>query len=330
MFNVEWAPRCRLSFNIQHSTLNIQHSAFMGHTHHPSGRTSRKLLIASIATAIFVIVEVVAGIRANSLALIGDALHNVTDTLALLLALFAVRVERRPATSAKSYGWHRAGVLAAFINSGALVAFTVFLFVESAQRLRAPVNVNSMAMLITAGAALLLNGAITLWLRGEGRHDLNIRGAVLHMLGDAISSAGIIIAALLIRKTGALFWDPAVSIAIGVLILWSSWGILREAINLLLEGTPSGIDPDAVTRAIAALDGVYGVHHLHIWALGASRPALSCHLMVGDIPVRSTGNLLARVNEILDHEYGIAHTTIQFEFASCDVDDPYCVPYGER
>jgi cobalt-zinc-cadmium efflux system protein len=241
-----------------------------------------------------------------------------------------VRVERRPATSAKSYGWHRAGVLAAFINAGALAAFTIFLFVEAAERLRAPANVNSGAMLITAAAALILNGAITLWLRGEGRHDLNIRGAALHMLGDAISSAGIIAAALLIRRTGALFWDPAVSIAIGVLILWSSWGILREAINLLLEGTPKGIDPESVTRAIAALDGIDGVHHLHIWALGASRPALSCHLMVGDIPVRSTGNLLARINAMLEHEYGIAHTTIQFEFASCDVDDPYCVPYGER
>jgi len=299
------------------------------HDHHHETRgaaVSRKLLFASIATAIFVGVEVVVGIKANSLALIGDAIHNVTDTLALLLALFAVRLERRPATSAKSYGWHRAGVLSAFINAGVLAAFTIFLFVEAAQRLRAPLAVNSTAMLVTAAAALLLNGSITLWLRGHG-HDLNIRGAVLHMLGDAISSAGIIAAALLIRATGALFWDPAVSIAIGVLILWSSWGILREAVNLLLEGTPAGIDPEAVTHAIAALDGVDGVHHLHIWALGASRPALSCHLMVGDIPVRSTGNLLAQVNGLLEREYGIAHTTIQFEFASCDTDDPYCVPY---
>src|SRR4051812_18483712 len=298
--------------------------------HHHAGVVSRKLIIASIATAVFVAVEIVVGIRANSLALVGDALHNVTDTLALLLALFAVRLERRPATSAKSYGWHRAGVLAAFINSGTLAAFTIFLFVEAAQRLRNPAVVNSTAMLITAAGALLLNGAITLWLRDHGRHDVNIRSAVLHMLGDALASAGIITAALLIRRTGALFWDPAVSIAIGVLILWSSWGILRETINLLLEGTPSGIDPDEVTRALAALDGVDGVHHLHIWALGTSRPALSCHLMVGDIPVRSTGNLLAQVNELLEHKYGITHTTIQFEFATCDVDDPYCVPYGEN
>jgi len=301
------------------------------HHHHEPGSAvvSRKLIIASTATAVFVAVEVTVGIRANSLSLIGDALHNVTDTLALLLALFAVRVERRPATSAKSYGWHRAGVLAAFINAGALAAFTIFLFVEAAQRLRAPAGVNSKAMLVTAAAALVLNGSITLWLRGHGRHDLNIRGAVLHMLGDALSSVGIMGAAILIGVTGEQFWDPAVSIAIGVLILWSSWGILREAINLLLEGTPAGIDPDEVTRAIAALEGVDGVHHLHIWALGPSRPALSCHLMVGDIPVRSTGNVLAQVNELLAHDYGIAHTTIQFEFANCDTDDPYCVPYGE-
>ena len=299
------------------------------HDHGHTGEISRKLLVASVATAVFVAVELTVGIRANSLGLIGDALHNITDTLALLLALFAVRLERRPATSAKSYGWHRAGVLAAFINAAALAAFTIFLFVEALARLRTPASVNSTAMLITAAAGLVLNGAITLWLRGHGQQNLNIRSAVLHMLGDAIASAGIIAAALLIRTTGALFWDPAVSIAIGILILWSSWGILREAINLLLEGTPAGIDPDAVTRAIASLDGVDGVHHLHIWALAPSRPALSCHLMVGDIPLRSTGNLLARVNELLARKYGIAHTTVQFEFATCDVDDPYCVPYSE-
>jgi len=298
------------------------------HQHESHGTTvSHKLLIASIATALFVAIEIVVGVRANSLALIGDALHNVTDTVALLLALFAVRVEKRPATSAKSYGWHRAGVLAAFINAGVLVALTIFLFVEAVQRLRVVHQVNSAAMLMTACGALLLNGAITFWLRAEGKRDLNIRGAVLHMLGDAISSAGIISAAVLIRITGALYWDPAVTIIIGVLILWSSWGILREAMNLLLEGTPAGIDPEAVTRSIAALDGVTGVHHVHIWALGASRPALSCHLMVGDIPVRSTGNLLAQVNELLEHDFGITHTTVQFEFASCDADDPYCVPY---
>lgn len=293
-------------------------------------QVSRKLLIASCATFLFVLVELTIGIFADSLALISDAFHNFTDTLALLLALFAVRLERRPATTTKSYGYHRAGVLAAFINAGTLLAFTAYLFVEAIARFRAPKPVNATSMLFTALAALVLNTAITLWLRQEGRADLNIHSAVLHMLGDAFSSAGIIVAALIIRATGSPFWDPAVSILIGFLILWSSWGVLREALNLLLEGTPSGIDPEAVTRSLAAVDGVYGVHHLHIWALGASRAALSCHLMVGDIPVKNTGNLLDRVNHMLEEQYRIAHTTIQFEFANCDVADPYCVPYTAK
>ena len=298
--------------------------------HHHDHSVSRKLVIASAATIVFVVVELAIGLWSGSLALIGDAVHNFTDSLALLLALFAVRLERRPATAEKSYGYHRAGVLAAFINAGSLLALTIYIFWEAIARLRAPHAVDSGAMLGTAVVALVLNSVITLWLREAGRHDINIRSAVLHMLGDAVSSAGIIAAALLIRFTGASYWDAVVSLGIGVLILWSSWGVLREAMNMLLEGTPAGIDPETVQRALAALDGVEGVHHLHIWALGPSRPALSCHLMVGDVPVKSTGNLLARVNEILEHDFGIAHTTIQFEFASCDVDDPYCVPYSSQ
>src|SRR5262249_47747003 len=151
-----------------------------------------------------------------------------------------------------------------------------------------PHAVDSRTMLFVAVAALLLNTAITWWLHNEGREDLNIRSAVMHMLGDAATSIGIIAAALLIARTGESFWDPAVSILVGIVILWSSFGILREAVNLLLEGTPAGVDPDEVTRAIAAEDGILGVHHLHIWALGSSRRALSAHLIVGDIPLKTT------------------------------------------
>ena len=295
--------------------------------HHHGGSVSRKLLIATAATGLFVVIEAIVGFRSNSLALVGDALHNFTDALALVLALAAVRIERRPPTTSKSYGYHRAGVLAAFINAGTLAAFTIYIFVEAFQRLRSPESVNSLAMLMTAGVSLLLNGAITLSLRRDGQHDLNIRAAMLHMLGDAISSGAIIIAALLIRSTGSTLWDPAASVLIGIGILWSSWGVLREAVNLLLEGTPSGIDPDEVTRSIAAIDGVLGIHHLHIWALAPSRPALSCHLMVGDVPVRSAQALLDQVNGMLSQQFQIAHSTIQFEFANCEADDPYCVPY---
>src|SRR5258707_449138 len=161
------------------------------HHHHPphDGNVSRKLVIATIATGLFVVIEAVIGFRSNSLALIGDALHNFTDALALLLALAAVRFERRPANASKSYGYHRAGVLAAFINAGTLAAFTIYIFVEAFQRLRVPEAVNSGAMLVTAGIALVMNGTITWSLHNEGKEDVNIRSAVLHMLADAISSA---------------------------------------------------------------------------------------------------------------------------------------------
>ena len=295
------------------------------HAHHASD-ASRKLLIATVATALFVVVELIAGITASSLALVGDAFHNFTDTLALVLALVAVRIERRPANATKTYGYHRAGVLAAFINSATLAAFTIYLFYEAIHRLRIPHAVDSRTMLFVAAAAFVLNTAITAWLRHEGREDLNVRSAVLHMLGDAASSVGIVIAALLIARTGRSFWDPAMSIVIGVLILWSSFGVLREAVNLLLEGTPAGIDPDEVTRAIRSVDGILGVHHLHVWALGSSRSALSAHLIVGDVPVKTTGQLLGRVNALLDEQFGIEHTTIQFELADCPEEDPYCLP----
>ena len=300
-----------------------------GHTHHDahSASVSRKLILATIATVAFVAVQVVAGLLSNSLAILGDALHNLTDGIALVLALVAVRLARRAPTDEKSYGYHRAGILAAFVNSALLVAFTIYLFIEAAERFRAPAVVDDLTMIVVAAAGIALNVAITLSLRREGRDDVNVRSAVVHMFGDTLSSAGIIIAAVLIRVTGVQQWDPAVSILIGVLILWSSWQILRETVNLLLEGTPRGIDPDAVAKSLSAIEGVYGVHHLHIWALGPSLPALSCHLMVGDVPVKSTSNLLDQVTRMLETHYRIAHATIQFEFANCSANDPYCVPY---
>ena len=298
------------------------------HDHAKPRAVTRKLVIASIATMLFVLLELVAGFHASSLALIGDALHNFTDALALVIALIAVRLERRPPTAVKSFGYQRAGILAAFVNSGTLVAFTIFIFIEAFRRLRAPQTVDSGWMIGTAVVGIVLNTAITLALARDGREDMNIRSAVLHMLGDAVSGVGIVVAAFLIRATHSTLWDPAISVVIGILILWSSWGIFREASNLLLEGTPAGIDPDEVQRALAAVEGIYGVHHLHIWGIGPSRAAMSCHLMVGDVPLRSTSSMLASINEMLVHDYGIVHATVQFEFSGCSDDDPYCLPYS--
>jgi len=298
------------------------------HPHHHN--VGRKLTIATVANLLVVAAEVFVGIWSGSLALIGDALHNLTDAVALLIALFALRLERRAPTSAKSFGYQRAGILAAFINAAMLVTFTLFVFLEAYERLRTPREVSATAMLITAAIAMFVNGATAFSLHHESREDVNIRGAFVHMIGDAVSSAGIIVAAVLIRLTGTTVWDAAVSILIGLLILWSSYGVLRESVNLLLEGTPSAIDPDAVTRSLGEIDGIYGVHHLHIWALGPSSPALSCHLMVGDVPMKETTRILDEINAMLARDYRIAHTTVQFEYAMCAEDDPYCVPFRKE
>lgn len=298
-----------------------------GHHHAHSHTLSRKLTIATTANLLVVVAEIAIGLWAGSLALIGDALHNLTDAVALLIALAAVILERRAPTPEKSFGYQRAGILAAFINAAMLVTFTVFVFMEAYERLRDPRAVDQRAMLIMATVALLVN-ALTAWsLHRESRDDVNIRGAFVHMIGDAVSSFGIIVAAVLIRLTGATQWDAIVSIFIGVLILWSSYGVLRESVNLLLEGVPSGINPDEVIERLGRIDGILGVHHLHIWALGPSRPALSAHLMVGDVPLRNTTRVLDEVTTMLAQEYRIAHTTIQFEFSECEVDDPFCVKF---
>ncbi|HET7434011.1 MAG TPA: cation diffusion facilitator family transporter [Thermoanaerobaculia bacterium] len=297
------------------------------HHHHPHTDVSRKLVVAACANALVVIGELAIGFYAASLSLLGDALHNLTDVVALIIALAAVRIARRAPTTEKSFGYQRAGILAAFINSGLLMAMTFFLFREAVERLQHPHAVAAEPMLATAIVALLVNSATALSLHHGSHGDVNIRAAVVHMIGDAISSAGIIVAAILMRVTGRAEWDAALSILIGVMILWSSWGVLREAVNLLLEGTPAGIDPDKVTRDLGTIEGIHGVHHLHIWALGPSSPALSCHLMVGDVPLRATSKVLDEVNALLAKNYGIAHTTVQFEFAECSPEDPYCVPF---
>lgn len=294
------------------------HSGAHAHGGSTSAAVRTKLVVSTVVTALFVAFEFAAGIRANSLALVGDAFHNLTDALVLVLSLSAVLLARKAPTPQKSFGYQRAGILAAFVNGALLLAFTVGYFVEAFSRSRAPEAVDSTIMLVVAAMAIVFNGSIAAWLHHGSGGDVNIRSAVLHQVADALGSVGVLIAALAIRFTGRPSADALVSLAIGLLILWTSWGILRETVNLLLEGTPQGIDPADVARSLAAEEGVFGVHHLHIWALGPSNPALSCHLMLGDVSLRSTAELLARVNTMLADRYGVVHTTIQLEHVSCE------------
>lgn len=270
------------------------------------------------------LVEVFAGVRAHSLALISDAGHNFTDAGALLLAWVCHYLQAKPADETKTFGYHRAGVLAAFVNALALLPLSAWIFYESIVRLSNPEPVSEWIMVVVATLGLVLNGSIMLALRSASRHDLNVRSAFIHMLGDALGSVAIIAGAIAIRYTGQQQIDPILSILIAVLIVWSTWGVLRESLNILLEGLPHGMALGNVAGQIRAVDGVLDVHDLHIWSLGSSSHALSCHVLIEDVPPSASDAILRRLNGMLDERFHIAHTTVQFEHVSCAISETGC------
>jgi cobalt-zinc-cadmium efflux system protein len=298
------------------------------HHHHHAPAKGRVLFASLILTLAFVIVETIAGFRASSLALLSDAGHNFTDAFALLLAAIGLYLQARPADQFKTYGYQRAGVLVAFINALTLVVLAGFLFYESAERLRHPHPVSETTMMIVAAIGLVVNLAIVLGI-GHG-HDLNLRAAWLHMLGDAASSAGIIIGAIAIRYTGIIAIDPALSILIAVGILWSAWGIIKDSLNILLEGLPKGLRLTEVTGAMGGISGVIDVHDLHIWSLGSEAHALSCHVLIEDMPPSSSDTILRSINSVLCDRFSIHHTTIQFEHVRCALADESCTQAKHR
>src|SRR5215471_1541153 len=284
-----------------------------------------------IATFAFVVIEVIAGIKAHSLALISDAGHNFTDAGALLLAWVGYYLQSKPADETKTYGYHRAGVLSAFVNALTLIALSGWIFYESVQRLRNPEPVHEGVMIVVAALGLVLNAGIMLSLRGASKHDLNIRSAFIHMLGDALGSIAIIAGALVIRYTGWVRVDPLLSMAIALLIVWTAWDIIRESLNILLEGLPRGIKLSDVAEAMGAVEGVLGVHDLHIWSLGSHTHALSCHVKIEDVPPSASDAILQRLNALLEKRFGISHTTVQFEHTSCAISETGCaIPVHEH
>ena len=281
------------------------------------------LTVSSAATLIFVAIEVFAGIRSHSLALISDAGHNFTDALSLMLAAFAVYVQSKPADDRKTFGYHRAGVLAAFVNALTLVVISGFIFYEGWQRLLHPEPVGSGTMLIVAAAALVLNGVIMWLMKSDQKHDLNVRAAFVHMMGDALGAVAIIAGAVVIRYTGWQQIDPALSLVIGALIVWTAWDIIKESLNVLLEGLPSGLALQSVTEEMRRVDGVIDVHDLHIWTLGSNAHALSCHVLIEDMPPLASDAILRRLNQVLS-SFKIHHTTVQFEHESCALSESRC------
>jgi cobalt-zinc-cadmium efflux system protein len=300
------------------------------HSHIPlsgplSGNMLRVLEGAVLATGLLVAGELVAGTVAGSLAVVGDGIHNLSDLPTLLISWFAVRMANRPPTREKTYGYHRAGILAAFTNSLLLVGVSVFLFYAAIGRLVVPVPVHTGVMILMSLVALAVNGGITLALV-RGRRDLNLRSVLIHNAGDALSNVGILVGAVLIAWTGAAWIDPLLGMAIGGLVVWSSAGILRESSHILLEGLPRGIHLEAVARAMLGVAGVQEVHDIHIWTLGTDLLALSCHVRIPDMHMEESEKILAGVREILDHDFHITHTTIQFERAGPPATAEFIMP----
>jgi cobalt-zinc-cadmium efflux system protein len=302
------------------------------HPHESARGESRRALTVVLAlTASFTVAEVVGGLLTGSLALLADAGHMLSDNLSLGLALFAAWLAGRPATPERTFGYQRAEILAALFNGVTLVAISIWIFVEAYSRLREPPEVLGGWMLVVAAIGLLVNAAGAAILSRSNDENLNVQGALRHVIADALGSVGVIVAALVIILTGWRYADPLVSAGIGVLILASSWSLLRDSTNILLEATPRGIDAEDVGRMMAGAEGVVEVHDLHIWTITSGFPALSAHVLVGqadDCHARRRD-----LEKLLSREYGISHTTLQVDHVGEHEGEMYgsrFLPLGEK
>ena len=285
----------------------------------------RILKFSLVMTALYIAATLYFGLRAHSLALVSEAGHNVSDFLALALSFVAVWLQTRPATDERTFGYQRAGVLAGFINALSLMVLAIWILVSAVGRFLHPVAVQPHLMMYVAAAGVLMNGLIaTLLWKFSG--DVNIRSVFLHMLGDTVSTAAVIVGGLLISLTGQQWIDPLLSVIIAGMILLSSWSIVRETLHILLEGTPKSIDMAGVRAAIEAVEGVVNVHDLHIWSLTSQSHALACHVQVVEMQLAQCEEVLARMNHQLKDHFGIHHTTIQVEVTDCATVDGCCSP----
>jgi cobalt-zinc-cadmium efflux system protein len=277
-------------------------------------------VVALTITAVFTIVELIGGYITGSLALMSDAGHMFTDTLALLLSLIAVKIAMRPPTEEQTFGLIRAEILAALINGATLIVISLLIFYEAIQRILKPPQVEAPIMLGVAIAGLVANAAGVLVLHDKSKSSLNIQGAFLHMVGDLLSSVGVIIAALLILFFRLEIVDPVISIFIGVIIVIGAWRLLRQSTSILLESVPRHLKLQDVLHSMLQIPGVNDVHDLHIWTLSSGLYALSAHIVVDDKKISDCSQMVALCETMLEEKYHITHSTIQIECTSCDAE----------
>ena len=300
------------------------HSHSHSHFGDVAKQTTSRLALSLGLTLLFVFIEAIAGIVGNSLALLTDAAHNFTDVIALGLSWYAIRLTTRPANGRRTYGYHRAGILVALLNSTTLAVISLGIFFEAYRRFMNPPQVQS-GILITVGlVAVVINVVTALLVRKGSESDLNLRSTFLHLMGDVLSTIGAVIAGVVIYFTGANWLDPFVSVLIGFLILYNAWGILRDSVNILLEATPRDIDTGSLVRDVLEVKGVLGVHDLHIWSLTQNLRTMSAHILTDDLPISAGAEIQGQINEIVYHRYNIAHATLQLECVDCYPEGLYC------
>lgn len=295
-----------------------------GHTHSLKQANAQRMLIALGITLAFVLFEIAAGIYANSLALLTDAAHNITDVLALALSWYALRVAARPANANKTFGYHRVGIVVALINGLSLVLISLYISYEAVQRLLNPLVVDDSILIGVALIAFFVNAGTALLVMRGSEDDLNQRSAFLHLAGDALATLGAFAAGIGIALSGWNWLDPLASLLIAALILWNVVGIVREALDILLEGTPRDMDLNALVGAMEMVRGVRGVHDLHVWSLAQNLRALSAHILTDDMSISEGARVQRDINTILHEKYGIAHATLQLECVGCEPDELYC------
>jgi cobalt-zinc-cadmium efflux system protein len=295
------------------------------HTH---GMAKQTLRLAFFLTLFILVAEVTGGLLANSLALISDAGHVLTDIFALGLAWFATAQAERPANSRNTFGYHRVGILAALINALTLVLVTIWICWEAVQRFQHPQKIEPVAMFVSASVGIVVNLFISFGLRKE-KENLNTRAASLHVLGDIAASVAVVLAGVIILLTGWSLADPLLSVGIAVLIAFGAWRILRETTEILLEAAPKEISLSALVHDMLHITGVQDVHDLHVWCIASGMYALSCHAQIDDLPLSRSAPILSSLEELLLEKYGIGHTAIQFESRPhqghcCPEDGLYC------
>jgi cobalt-zinc-cadmium efflux system protein len=303
----------------------------MEHNHEHAAPAGRKLLYGIVLSITILIVEVIGGLLSNSLALLSDAGHVLTDVFALALSWYGVRQATRPANHRMTFGYHRVGVVIAILNALSIFAIAGFILYEAYQRFQQVQIVNSPLMMGIAVVGLAANLVVVLWLRSEQKGNINVRSAFWHAMGDALASIGVIIGGLVIWLTGQYWVDPLVSVIISLIILASAWSILREAFHVILEATPKDVDVQAMIKTIKEIAGVKDVHDVHVWSISSELRAMNGHILIDDIYTSQAAKIREEIEQVVREKYRVGHTTLQLECKICNSTDSFCdLNHGEK